>query len=353
MKLKTLAIAVAALALLAGIGLLVQWKLGTPAAGGRVGQPLMDAVDMNQAGRIELVGPASRTTLIAQPAGWMVQEQGGFPADQGKLNAFLLKLAEQKIADTVTANPADFGDLGVLTVAENANKAEERKTGTLLRILDSTGKPLYQLLIGRDRAPSTTVSAYGGQYVRFPQDAAALLIGTTLYAETEPKEWIEKPILPAEAEKQFRSIRVERPGKKPLEFSREKADSAWQLDGATPRGLNVQEIDNLSKKLRDLEVAQIAPAGSTQASLGRAKLGVVEARTFDGRTFRLDVGEAKGAENYRYATVRETLDGGVSDAALKKQAQAFDAKFKGRIFAIPDWEASRLLRERKEYLQAK
>jgi len=353
MKLKTLAIAVAALALLAGIGLLAKWKLGAPAAAGRVGQPLMGALDMTQAARIELVGPASRTTLIAQPAGWTVQEQGGFPADQGKLNTFLLKLAEQKIADTVSDNPADFGDLGVLTVAENGNKAEERKTGTLFRILDGSGKPLYQLLIGRDRSQSMTVSAYGGQYVRFPQDKAALLIGTTLYAETDPKEWLDKAILPAEAEKNFRSIRVERPGAKLLTFSRKQADSPWEMDGGTPRGLNAQEIDNLSKKLRDLQVGQIAPAGGTPASLGRAKLGVVEAHTFDGRTWRLDVGELKGADNYRYATVRETLDGSVSDAAQKKQAEAFNEKFKGRVFGIPDWDASRLFHERKEYLQSK
>jgi uncharacterized protein DUF4340 len=353
MKLKTLAMGVAALAVLAGIGLLAKWKLGTTAPGGPVGQPLMDGVDMNLAARIELVGPTSRATLIAKPAGWLVQEQGGFPADQGKLNTFLLKLAEQKVADKVTENPANFGELGVLTVEENGNKAEERKTGTLFRILDSTGKPLYQLLIGRDRAPSTTSSAFGGQYIRFPQEKAALLIGTTLYAETEPKDWIEKPILPADAEKQFRLIRVERAGSRSLAFSREQAGSAWQLEGATQRGLNVTEIDNLSKKLRDLEVARIAPADSTEASLGRTKLSVVEARTFDGRTFRLDVGEGKGPENYRYATVRESLDGSVSDAALKKQAQAFNEKFKGRVIAIPDWDASRLLRDRKEYLQGK
>lgn len=351
MKLKTLFTAVAALAVLAGLGLLAKSKLGGPAAGGRVGQPLMDGVDLNAAARIEIAGPANRVTLIAKPTGWAVLEQGEFPADQGKLNTFLLKLAEQKVADKVTENPANFGELGVLTVEENGNKAENRKTGTQFRILDGSGKPLYQLLIGRERGANS--AAFPGQYVRFPQEKAALLTGTELTAETEAKDWIEKPILPAEAEKNFRLIRVERAGSKPLAFSREQADSAWQLDGATQRGLNVKEIDNLSKKLRDLEVARIAPAGSADSTLGRAKLSVVEARTFDGRTFRFDVGESKGAEDFRYATVRESLDGSVSDAALKKEAEAFNAKFKNRTFAIPDWDATRLLRERKEYLQGK
>jgi Domain of unknown function (DUF4340) len=352
MKFKPLAIGVLVLAVIAGAGLLVQWKLNSPSQGGAIGQPLMDKVNLDAAARIEIAGPANHTTLIAKPTGWVVQEQGDFPADQGKLSTFLLKLTEQTISDKVTENPDDFADLGVVTVEENGNKAEDRKTGTLFRILDGSGKPLYELLIGRDRAPTTTVSAYGGQYVRFPQAKAAYLIGTTLFAETDPKEWIEKPILTPETEKKFKLIRVEKTGAKPLAFSREQPESAWQLDGATQRGLNLKEIDNLSKKLRDLEVGRIAPADSTPAVLGRTKLSVVEVRTFDGRTYRFDIGEAKGLENYRYATVRETLDATATDAALKKDTDAFNGKFKDRFIAIPDWDATRLLRERKEYLQS-
>lgn len=350
MNLKSLTITALALAVVAGAGLLLQSKLGGSSAGGRIGQAVMDGVDLNAAARIELVGPTSRTTLVAKPEGWVVQEQSGFPADQGKLNTFLLKLAEQKVSDKVTENPGNFAELGVLTVEENGNKAEERKTGTQFRILDAAGKPLFQLLIGRDRAPSTTVSSFGGQYIRFPQEQVAFLIGTTLFAETEPKEWIEKSILPQDAEKQFKLIRVERPDKKVLAFSREQPQSPWQLDGATQRGLNIKEIDNLSKKLRDLETSQIAPAGSERKALGREKLGVVDVRLFDGRAFRLDVGDTKGPDSYRYLTVRETVDASAGDA-LKQQAEAFNRKFKERLLAIPDWDASRLMRERKEYQQ--
>ena len=350
MNLKKLAIAALGLAVVAGAGLLLQWKLGGSSAGGRTGQPVLDGVDLNAAARIELIGPTTRTTLLARPEGWVVGEQGGFPADQGKLNTFLLKLAEQKVSDKVTENPENFAELGVLTVEENGNKAVDRKTGTQFRILDAAGKPLFQLLIGRDRAPSTTVSSFGGQYIRYPQEKAAFLIGTTLFAETESKEWIEKPILPRDTEKQFRLIRVERSDKKTLAVSREQAESPWQLDGATQRGLNVKEIDNLSKKLRDLESAQIAPAGSDAKALGREKLGIVEVRLFDGRAFRLDVGDTKGPDSYRYVTVRETVDAAAGDA-LKQQAAAFNARYKDRILGIPDWDASRLMRERKEYLQ--
>ncbi len=351
MNLKTLAIVAVGLAVLAGAGLLGQRMLGRSSPAGHVGKPLLDGVDMAAAARIELVGPTSRATLVARPDGWVVQEQGAFPANQGKLNSFLFKLAEEKVADQVTENPDDLVELGLRTVEENGNKAEERKTGTLFRILDGAGKPIYQLLIGRDRQPGMTVSSYGGQYVRFPQEKAALLIGTTLTAETEPKEWIEKQILPREAEGQFKLIRVERPGAKPLAFSRDKRESPWQLEGDAPRGLNAKEVDNLSKKLRDLEASQIAPAGKSRKELGRDKLSVVEVRLFDGRAFRLELGDAKGPDNYRYLTVQESLDPSKSDPALKKEVEAFNGKFKERMLAIPDWDAGRLLRERKEYLQ--
>lgn len=352
MNLKTLAIVALGLALVAGAGVVGQRMLGTSSAGGRIGKPLLDGVDLASAARIELVGPSSRTTLVSRPDGWVVQDQAAFPADQDKLNSFLFKLAEQKIADKVTENPDNFADLGVRTVEENGNKPEERKTGTLFRILDGAGKPIFQILIGRDRQPGMTVSSYGGQYVRFPQEKAALLIGTTLVADTEPKEWIEKQILPRKAEPQFNLIRVERTGAKPLTFSRDKLESPWQLDGASPKGLNAKEVDNLSKKLRDLEVSQIAPAGKSRKELGRDKVSVVEVKLFDGRAFRLELGDAKGMDNLRYLTVRESLDPSKTDASLKKEVEAFNGKFKDRVLAIPDWDAGRLLRERKEYMQA-
>lgn len=350
MKLKTLAIGALGLAVLAGGGWLIRWAATGSGPAGRTGQTLMDAVDLSAAARIEMAGATSHTTFLALPGGWAIAEQGNYPADQGKLTSFLLKLSEQKIADKVTENPENFADLGVMTVEENGNKPEDRKTGTLFRVLDSSSKPLYQLLIGHDRAPSATVSAYGGQYIRFPQEKAVFLIGTTLFAETEPKEWIDKKILPPDAEKLFKRIRVERSDKKALAFSREQQESPWQLDGATQRGLNVKEIDNLSKKLRDLETSQIAPADKDAKTLGRDKLGTVEARLFDGRAFHLDVGDGKGPDNLRYVTVRETVEGSAPEA-LKQQAQAFNARFKDRILGIPEWDASRLMRERKEYLQ--
>jgi len=351
-NLKTLTIVVLGLAAVAGAGLLGQRLLGPSSAAGRVGKPLLDGVDLAVAARIELVGPASHTTLVSRPDGWFVQEQGAFPANQDKLNSFLFKLAEQKIADQVTENPDNFADLGVRTVEENGNKAEERKTGTLFSILDGSGKPVFQILIGRDRQPGMTVSSYGGQYVRFPGENAALLIGTTLVADTEPKEWIEKQILPREAEPQFKLIRVARTGAKPLAFSRDKRESPWLLDGASPTGLNTKEVDNLSKKLRDLEATQIAPAGKSRKELGRDKLSAVDVQLFDGRAFRLEVGEAKGPDNFRYVTVQETLDSSKTDATLKKEVEAFNRKFKDRVLAIPDWDAGRLLRERKDYVQA-
>jgi len=333
-------------------GLLAQRMLGEPSPAGRAGKALLDGVELASAARIELVGPSAHTTLVSRPDGWVVQEQGAFPANPGKLNDLLVKLAGEKIADKVTENPDDFADLGVRTVEENGNKAEERKTGTLFRILDGAGKPVFQLLIGRDRQPGTTASSYGGQYVRFPQDKAALLIGETLFAETEPKEWIEKQILPREAEGKFKLIRVERTGARPLAFSRDKPEGPWQLDGTTPAGLNAKEVDNLSKKLRDLEASQIAPAGKSRKELGREKLSAVEVQLFDGRAFRLEVGNAKGQDGLRYVTVRETLDPSKTDAALNKEVEAFNGKFKDRVLAIPDWDATRLLRERKEYMQA-
>src|SRR5262249_22267279 len=186
-------------------------------------------------------GPTTHTTLKASPDGWVVDEQGGFPADQSKLSSFLFKLNSEKLAVRVTDNPEKLVDLGLLKADENNGKLEEHKTGTLFSIKDAAGKPMFELLIGKDRQPTTTTSAYGGQYVRFPDEKVGYLIGTTLFAETDSKEWIQKAILGGDANKQFQRITVTKADKgKALVFSRDKADSPWQLAGATARNLNTK-----------------------------------------------------------------------------------------------------------------
>jgi hypothetical protein len=353
-KVKHLALGVGILLGLAVAGVLVQRLSGSlSGAGDRVGKPLLESIDMDKAARIELVGAGGKTTLAATPTGWVVEEQGKFPADQGKLSGFLFKLNSEKLADKVTENPAKMADLGVLSAEENNNKLEEHKTGILFSVQDAGGKPLYQLLIGKDRQPTTTTSAFGGQYVRFPGEKAAYLIGVTLFAETSPKEWIQKPVLATDANKQFQRISVVRAEKaKPLVFSREKADSPWQLDGATVRGLNTKEIENLAKRISDLEIVQVAQADAQPAALGRSKLATVEVRGFNGLRYRYEIGEAKAADSYRYLTVSAALPATVTDEAVKKSVADFNARFQHRVLAVYDWDATRLLKDRKDYIDS-
>ncbi len=385
MRLRTLAVTVGALVLLAGIVWLAQWQLGKAPAAKHSGHPLLDQVDLTQAARVEVIGPTSRATLLAGPEGWTVQEQDGFPADQGKLSSLLLKLSEQKAGDLVSSSPADFADLGVLTQAENANKLEARKTCTLLRILDAAGKPLFELLIGNDRQLTTTTSAFGGQYVRFPGEQAAYLIGTTILADSDGKDWIEKPVLASDADKQFKRMHVQPPGKRAYAFVRDDPKGQWRLEGAPQQALLAPEVDTLAKNLADLEINSVAQAGSTPAALGRAKTGSVEVTTFDGRDYRLALGADKTKDSLRYVSTSAVLRPAKASTApaaappaagpaaspaaataatttppaaaaplteqdLKKRVDSYNNRFGKRFVAIQDWDGSRLMRDLKDYL---
>jgi hypothetical protein len=350
-KVKHLAIGTGALAALAIAALLAQQLGGGLGGNGRAGRPALEGVDLSQAARVELQGPRGKVTLVAAPQGWVVEEQSGFPADQGKLTSFLLKLAAEKLAHRVTDNPAELPGLGVLSEAENGNKWEERKTGVLLSVRDSAGKPIYQLIIGNDRQAGEVASATGGQYVRYPGEKEAYLIGAALFAETEPKEWILRQVLPPDSNREFKRIRVLKAGaRKALVFSRDQADSPWRLDDATVRGLNTKEIENLAKRISDLEAVQVAPASSDPAALGRAKTAQVEVTLFDGRTYRLDIGEAKAADGNRYVSVRAAAPEGAGEA-IKKPVEEFNGRFHNRELGVYDWDAARLLKDRKEYLE--
>ncbi|HUJ73276.1 MAG TPA: DUF4340 domain-containing protein [bacterium] len=351
MKTRTLAITVGVLVVLVAASVLVQ-RHRQGGAGDRMGQPLMGALDMSQAARITLESATTHTTLVATPQGWVVHEQGDFPANQGKLSSFLFKLAGEKIGDKVSEDPASFGDLGELTLAENHGKAEQRKTATVISVLDAQGKPLYQLLLGRDRNAGDMATSFGGRYVRFPGENAVYLVGDNLYLTTDPVDWLSKSVMPdGVTDKSFQSIRVAVPGTAPLDFTRAKATEPWKLAGA--KDLDPTQVDTLARNLMQLELATVPAPGKSAQELGRTRMGTVLAHLYDGRSLRLEVGMAKGPDGYRYLSSSASLDPKVNDANLKKAVEAYNATFGNRVVGIQDFDAGHLLRARREFMAQK
>lgn len=323
---------------------------GDSRGGERTGKSVMGTVDVSLATKIEIQSHEGKVTLAQAPDGqWSVAEQGGFSADVQKIKTLLVRLNTEKIAHRTTGKKEQLAGLGVLTAEENGGKWEKGKTGYRIRFLDAKGDSLFDLMIGRDRGGERN-AGFGGTYVRFGSEEAAYLIKDTVLRDYQPEDWIEKKIFDEVADKVLKTIRIRRPGKKEMVFSREKPEAKWNLAGVPAERLKQREIKNLADLIGGMDLSKIASPDKPAAELGRKRMGQVAFEFFDKRNFILEIGDQKAKDEYRYFTIKANLDATVSDKKLKEQVTAFNKRFQNRIMGIYDWDGSKLLQARKDFL---
>jgi len=350
MKFRSLLIFSGVLFALAAVGFGINRWGGGSTGEERTGKSVMGTVDVSQATKIQIQSHEGMVTL-AQMADdqWTVREQGGFSADVPKIKALLVKLNTEKIAHRTTGKKKKLAGLGVLTAKENGGKWEKGKTGYWIRFLDAEDNSLFDLVIGRDRGGERN-AGFGGTYVRFGAEEAVYLIKDTVLRDFKPEDWIEKNIFDEVADKVLKTIRIRRPGKKEMVFSRDKPEAKWTLDGVPPERLKQTEIKNLADLIGGMDLSKIAPSDKPAAELGRKRTGQIAFEFFDKRKFILEIGDQKAKDEYRYFTIKANPDASVSDQKLKDQVTAFNKRFQSRLIGIYDWDGSKLLQAREKFL---
>lgn len=355
MNLKTLAIVTGVLVALAVAGGLLKNRSQGPApADERVGGPLMQAADTEGARQIRLASAEATTTLQRGDNGWTVKEQQGFAANEGKLRHFLLKLAQGRVERRVTDEPGRFAALGLLTPseAEEREDATAESAGTLLSIAGADGEPAYRVVLAPPRQQDARGRGSGARYVRFLGSDTAYLASTEAAVSARSTEWVRSMVTDFDADKLLQRFTIRRPGREPVRFSRPDEESGWTLEGVAADRLDTKEVEDTAKGLADLFLVEIADPSASAADLGRGRVATVEMALFDGRRYTLEVGEETGAEGYRYMTVSASLSPDVDDSGLQEEVDAFNRRFRGRMLAVHDWVAKRVVRSLDQFLKS-
>jgi hypothetical protein len=176
---RTLTLAGAALVLLiAGLWLTLhrageRGNLG----GGSLFTDLTPALDEVSEVRLSK-GDGSRTTLRRGADGWTVVERE-YPADASRVRELVMGLANMKVVEHKTSDPANYAKLGV-EAADSPTAAS-----TLVEVV--AGKKTWSLLVGKN-AEGRAV------YVRKPAEAASALAEPVVSAEPDPKRWLDRKL---------------------------------------------------------------------------------------------------------------------------------------------------------------
>jgi hypothetical protein len=126
-------------------------------------------------------------TLRRQGAVWTVAERDGYPADTLKLRRLLLSLADARVVEEKTANPANYAVIGV------EDPASPGATGTEISLTTQAAAPAGAEAAAHAAAGAVIVgkSTGDGSYVRLAGVAQSELVTPGISVETDPHYWID------------------------------------------------------------------------------------------------------------------------------------------------------------------
>jgi hypothetical protein len=304
-------------------------------------------------------GDGSRTTLQKGADGWTVVERQ-YPADGGRVRDLALGLANLKIVERKTSDPANYAKLGVETPDAPA------ATSTLVEVM--AGKKSWSLIVGKGAGGSAV-------YVRRPAEPVSLLAEPNLSADPDQKRWLDRLVTDLSGAR-IHDISVKTANGPAYLLTRPQRGATDLVLSPIPKGRTPVSPMSLSAQAEALaslhfDDVRAAPAPA-QTAADRATY-----RTFDGQVIEL-AGHREGEKAFVTIAARRDAElaakfpepapvtAPVSDkaspapAAPKPAAQPADrtaekleARAKGLEYEIPAYKYDAIFKPLDELLEKK
>uniref|UniRef100_A0A8J4HAH3 DUF4340 domain-containing protein n=1 Tax=Acidicaldus sp. TaxID=1872105 RepID=A0A8J4HAH3_9PROT len=279
------------------------------------------AARMEAAQRLKIADHSKTLVLVRAADRWLLAEHGNFPALAPRVHTLLAGLAELKLVEKRTADPAEFARLGVDDPKDAKSEARE------VRVLDAKGAALAAIILGHTR-PNPENGGAAQVFVRRVGENQVWLAEGAVEADPDLSGWIDHQIINITRD-QVASITIDRDTSH-LVLTRE-GDKLVVSTPATHPVLDQLKIDTLA---RGLEYLSFSDTRAASAPLGQ-KLGTITFVTTDGLTLR-------AAISVEGETVWAVFTPSGKDKA-QATADALGKKFNGFALAVPSWQAKTIL----------
>jgi hypothetical protein len=334
MRLRTLALL--ALATLAAV--LLAWALqrgpAPVAAGQRLPARARDPTQRHQRAR---AGAGGRRTVPARRAadGWQAPAKGGYRVDAGELRQFLVRLADARIVETKTANPALHDRLGVEALDGRPG------SGVLLRLEGVAALP--PLFIGQRETRGLR-----GTYVRRGDEDTALLVDQDLQPEREPLGWLERDLLDIPPE-EIVSLEIAHPDGEVLAIDRDELGIfriAPLPEGYRPSGPTAAE--SVVRALSGLRLDDVRPLAGwePEGPLTVATFMLQDGVRLEARSWETE-GPAGGVAFWVAFAAGEAV---AANEAAGARADELNARLGPWLYRLPAWKHEQLARRSADLL---
>lgn len=316
-----------------GLWLATQQRGAGEASSGEAVLPKLKE-SVNDITEVRLIkGDGTRTVLKKRAADWVVDERG-FPADSGKVRKLLLDLAELRVVEEKTSDPANYARLGVQDVST------PESTGTRIEVVGP--QESFALIAGN-------TSGTRSRYLRLADAQLSLLVTPQLSVDADPTQWIDRTVLDI-PQARIKEVKVE-PAKGPAyTVTRETRE---QQDFAVPDLPKGQELsspsaaNSIAASIASLSVDDVRKAASPSektddlSTRSAQRAGSVTSRatfqTFDGLIVEV-VGREDGSDRLISVNARSSTE----DA--QAEAQKINARLDGWEIEIPAYKYDAIFR---------
>jgi len=366
---RTLGVLVAVLVTFVALAFLGQrLERGSGDVGGSVGETFLPGLeaDLNSIDRFAIIGPGSApiATLERGADGWTVAEQDGYRADVAKIREALVALAEARILEEKTSNPAFYDRLGVTAIDDP----------------EAHGLELHFFGGSRDYPAVLLGDASGtkDRFARRADEAQSYLIDRNPELATSAAQWTNPEILSVASDRVQRVEITHADGDRVVIAKSNRDQTGFTVENV-PEGRELQYAtiaNTTGSALRELRLEAVARLGDTPPPPDVTS----EFRTFDGLVVTAE-GRLYGEEPWLSFTARfdaeqaldfadETVDENVAadadeegadaegaaetdgDDSVIAEAAAIEARVSGWRYRIAEYQYDQMTRRMADLLRA-
>lgn len=238
---------------------------------------------INDVIQIQSSGPESATTIAraADGSGWVVVEAGGYPADGDVVRRALVGVADLRLVEPRTADPARHARLGLLDPMTVPAETPAEDQAVAIGLATET-EDLGRLLIGgREPRPSATLAPRA--YVRHADEDRTWLAEGSVDVPGTTLGWLPQRIMNIRPTRVW-SVVVDGPDREALEIRRDdwQAEDFAIVDPPADRVVDrAFRVNNVATVLENLDLTDVRPAEDLPLPAAPETATI---RTYDGIT---------------------------------------------------------------------
>lgn len=283
---------------------------------------LVDRV--NDVAKVEVVTPKETFTIVRHDGGkWTMPSKGDYPVNFETVKQAVVGMASLRPLEPRTADKANYGKLRVATPTPG-DKGSTDGEGNLLRLLDADGKPIAEIIVGKEKSVATT-GREGWYYVRKPGAAQSWLASGRIEVFETGTAWLD-PDTPTITRRRMHEVTaVNQKGEQVVVERKLPSTSDFKLmtvpEGRKPKHSAVGNA--LGSSLGFMSFEDAGKAADIDFAGGRQ----VIFRTFDGVTVTVDMVErGKNAWWARFTAKFDPADSMVDKLPEKERKGMLDPK---------------------------